>query len=483
MSNTGSAFFPTAIEIVTRAIDHDTAGEYEKALPLYDSALEWFMKGLRHEKNPATKESITKRVTKYMERAEELQKKVTSNSAATSAGSGSGGVASALPAFELEKYFALHEFSAKYLLGCSDAESIQMKYLLSLADEECKQLWDDLELGYTESRGLPLLNAEIAQLYKACHGTHVLGFAGAEEGIYATMKAILTKSPHDHCIVITPCYQSLKAIPASLCPNMSCLDLCLEDNWSLDIDALTALVIPGQTKLIVMNFPHNPTGSVLPRKTLDAVINLCRRNGIWLFSDEVYRGIERDPQDLNPPVVSLYEKGISLGVMSKAYGLAGLRIGWIVCTDMNMLDEISNVKHYLSICNSCSSEVLALIALRNANTILGRNLAITKENLQHINEFFENWKGCFSWVEPKGGCCGYVRYLLKGKMTLAELADVLITKYNILIIPGDMFPTAAMDGERDGIDSKNHFRLGFGRSNFKEALDALCAALREILVT
>ena len=101
-------------------------------------------------------------------------------------------VPSALPAFELEKYFALHEFSAKYLLGCSDAESITMNYLLSLADEECRTLWNNVSLGYTESRGLPQLNAEIAKLYRGCHASHVLGFAGAEEGIYASMKAILT---------------------------------------------------------------------------------------------------------------------------------------------------------------------------------------------------------------------------------------------------------------------------------------------------
>ena len=389
---------------------------------------------------------------------------------------------SALPAFELEKYFALHEFSAKHLLGCSDAESLSMMHLLSLADLECRKLWDELRLGYTESRGLPQLNEEIAKLYRGCHASHVLGFAGAEEGIYASMRAILSKSTNNHCIVITPCYQSLKAIPESLCPDTSCLDLRIDDDWSLDVDALAALIRPGQTKLIVMNFPHNPTGTVLPRKTLDEVIGLCRRNGVWLFSDEVYRGLERDPELQNPPVATLYEKGISLGVMSKSYGLAGLRIGWIVCTDVDMLDSISNVKHYLSICNSCTSEILALIALRNADSILERNVEITRANLQFVRSFMNNWKGVFSWVEPKGGCCGYVRYLLRGKMSLQELGKILITKYNILIIPGDMFPSAGNNKDDDSIDAKNHFRLGFGRLNFKEDLDALCMALREILV-
>ena len=379
-----------------------------------------------------------------------------------------------LPLFSLENYFAKYEFNTKYLLCCSDAETFSMEYLLSIADSECLKLWGSLKLNYTETKGFPLLNQEISNIYKpykSCEANNILCFAGAEEGIYATMKGIL--NINDHVIIVTPCYQSLQSIPMNLCAETSSIDLSIDYNWNLDIHKLTGLIRPN-TKMIIINFPHNPTGSVISSEILDRLILLARKHNIWIFSDEVYRGIESDPKNLRSPVVSLYEKGISLGVTSKSFGLAGLRIGWIVMQDINMLNHISNVKHYLSLCNSAPSEILALIALRNKDVLLERNTRLAKSNQILFEEFLDNWKGVFSWVPPKGGCVGFVKYCLKGKLTLKELAEVLIREYGILILPGEHFPSHE-------IDISDHFRLGFGRENFKEALAAFQEALLSIL--
>jgi len=189
----------------------------------------------------------------------------------------------------------------------------------------------------------------------------------------------------------------------TICASTSTIDLDSKD-WSLDLDALESLIRPN-TKLIAINFPHNPTGAILPAESLERLVHMCRKHSIWLFSDEVYRGLQYTADEI-PPVAAIYEKGISLGVVSKALGLAGLRIGWIVCSDLAALKDIANVKHYLSICNSAPSEILALIALRNQNIILQDNTSIAVDNLALFEVFLARWTAVFSWVKPKGACCG-----------------------------------------------------------------------------
>lgn len=293
-----------------------------------------------------------------------------------------------LPPFDLELYFAQHEFTAKYLLGLSDAQTSTMSSIVALADEECKELWENLSLGYTETKGLPSLNSEILKIYRSCDKRHIHCFAGAEEGIFVAMTALL--APGDHCIVITPCYQSLRSIPERLGAEVGFCNL--DENWNLNLQLLEGMIQPN-TKLIVINFPNNPTGAMLTQIEMNDLVLLARRNSIWIFSDEVYRGLEYSEEEQLLPCATVYEKGISLGVMSKALGLAGLRIGWIVCTDTDFISKISNTKHYLSICNSGPSEVLALIALRNEAAILRRNREIILRNKRLFEEFLDSWKG------------------------------------------------------------------------------------------
>ena len=414
----------------------------------------------------------------------------------------------ALDEFSLEVYFARHEFSAKcgrpgieardcrlwsrfsgrrYLLCCSDAETFKMSEILALADDEAAELWENLALGYTEAPGLPLLRAEIAkQLYgqgsTPLSAAHVHCFAGAEEGIYACMRALLV--PGDHVVVVTPAYQSLVSIAQAAVRSderggvgISLVDLEVrQGRWVLPIEQLRASIRP-ESKMVVVNFPHNPTGALLTGAEQLEVVELCRKHDLYLFSDEVYRGLERDPAERLPPACTLYAKAFSLGVMSKSLGLAGLRVGWLASQDTDALQRIAGLKHYLSICNSAPSEILSLIALRSHDRLLERNNAIVSENLRLVETFLREWADHFDWIPPAGGCVGFMRFKdhRDGGVTLEQLAEALVTTHGCLILPGLHFPS------QDAAAYRSFFRFGIGRKNFGECLEQLDQALKKEL--
>src|SRR5512146_488399 len=236
-----------------------------------------------------------------------------------------------LPPFKLERYFARYEFSADYLFSASDCESLRLDELLALADDESRRLWDELSLGYTESPGHPLLRAEIARSYPGLSPEDVLVMA-PEEAIYIFMRTML--APGDEVVVVSPAYQSLYEVARAIGCRVIPWPLALtEKGWAADLDLLKRL-LTARTRLLVINFPHNPTGCLVSRPELDAILELAAGQGVYVFSDEMYRLLEFDPLRRRlPPVCTLYERGISLAGMSKVYGLPGLRIGWLAAPD------------------------------------------------------------------------------------------------------------------------------------------------------
>ncbi|RED52198.1 aminotransferase class I/II-fold pyridoxal phosphate-dependent enzyme [Aestuariispira insulae] len=362
--------------------------------------------------------------------------------------------------FELEDHFAKWEFSAKYHMTASDMQSFAIPELLAMASDEDRAAFKNLYLGYTETFGLPALRTEIANTYDNCQAEDILCLAGAEEGVYAAMRVMLEKG--DHAIVVVPNYQAAETVPLEIC-DVTGVALDEDDNWSLDIDAVRAAIRPN-TKLVSINFPQNPTGAVLARDRFDALIDLCRDHGLWLFSDEVYRGVERDPAIRLPQVADVYEKGLSLNVMSKAYGLPGLRVGWIACRDRGMLKEIERYKHYLSICNSAPSERLALIALKARDRILERNCALLAGNVEKLDAFFAEFPDLFDWQRPDGGCVAFPRY--KGPGSTDEFCDRLVEKSGVLLLPPRLYHSDLLPVKYD------RFRVGFGRANIDEGLAA-----------
>ncbi len=358
--------------------------------------------------------------------------------------------------FKLEEYLARYEFSAKYLLCCSDAETFSMSDIVKMATADDLKLWDNLNLSYTESPGLPILRETIAkELYDGLNIDNIMMFAGAEDGIFCALHTLIESG--DHVIVLTPCYQSLFEIPKLKGALISEIPLREENNWRIDLTEIKNALKPN-TKCIAINFPHNPTGQVIEEEELKGLIDICKERGIWIFSDEVYRLLGKPNNSWAPPAACLYDKALSLGVMSKAFGMAGLRIGWIACQDKAMLKKIEHMKHYTSICNSAPSEILSLITLSNKDKILERNNKIVENNLKLLDQFFIDYAHLFEWVRPQGGCVGFVNY--KGPESIDSFCDRLVKEKNVLLLPASVY-------NHEG----NHFRIGFGRKNMPESLN------------
>jgi aspartate/methionine/tyrosine aminotransferase len=361
--------------------------------------------------------------------------------------------------FALERYFARWEFAVEHLLCASDVQAMPMADLLALADDETRSLWDRLTLGYTESPGHPLLRREIASLYDGLlDAEDVLVFAGAEEAIFCLANVML--GPGDHSIVTWPGYQSLYEVARATGADVTLHELREESGWAIDIAALRRQITPA-TKLIVVNAPHNPTGMLPDRATFDAVVAIADEAGVHLLVDEVYRFLEFDEGDRLPTGADASERGISLGVMSKSFAMAGLRIGWLATRDRELLARCASFKDYTTICSAAPSEVLALIGLRAREAVLARSREIVAANLDRLDAFFDEWADRFGWVRPRGGSVGFPRLTVPG-VAIDDWAADLVEAEGVLLLPASQFGYGG-----------NHFRLGFGRTDLSEALARL----------
>ena len=363
--------------------------------------------------------------------------------------------------FALERYLAVHEFSAPSLLCTSDCESQTVEDLLSLGGGSMEE-FGRLNLGYTESPGSPALREEIAGLYTTIEPEEIIVFSGAEEAIFVTLQALLDKE--STAIVQTPCYQSLSEIPRSTgCRVIPWVMEEKDNNWTHG-PAMQTISGHGKTVRII-NTPHNPTGHLFTRDEMDTLAENANQAKSHLFSDEVYRFLEYRPSDHLPGAADLFDKGVSVGVMSKAFGLAGLRIGWIATHDAELRSRILAMKDYTTICNSAPSEYLATAALRVKEKLLARNLGIIKENLSLLNGFFARHTETFSWVPPRAGATCFPR--LNQGSSEAFCQD-LLEKNGVLLLPSTVF------GFGDA-----HFRVGFARKDMPLALAGLEQYLNE----
>lgn len=354
--------------------------------------------------------------------------------------------------FRLERYFARHEFSAPYLLCASDCESMTLGDLLALEPGAARR-FESLWLGYTEAQGHPELRSAISGLYESVTADQVLVHAGAEEAIFNFMNTTL--DPGDHVIVHAPYYQSLGEVAFAIGAGVSKWQGDPEQGWQLDLDVLKEL-ITNRTKVVVVNFPHNPTGFLPSPEFVRELSALSEKHGFIIFSDEVYRGLEIDPSDRLPGIADINNRAVSLGVMSKTYGLAGLRIGWITTRNSRLLNDIAAFKDYTTICSSAPGEFLAALALRNADVIVKRNLDIIRKNLDCLDAFFETREDKFNWYRPKAGSVAFPA-LRKGSVD--EFCRELVEKAGVLLLPGTLYE-----------NNLNSFRVGFGRKNMPEAL-------------
>src|SRR5262249_21461101 len=238
--------------------------------------------------------------------------------------------------------------------------------------------------GYIESVGASELREVISGMYRGIKFTDVLVMGATEEGIFVLYHALL--SPGDHVIVETSCYESALEIVRSTGAQVSEWRRRFEDGWAHDLSALEKLLRPN-TKIIYINTPHNPTGLLMQRGIFEKLIALAASRGIIVFCDEVYRELEHDSASRLPAACEIYERAVSLGSMSKTYGLPGLRLGWLASKDADVLQRCLELKYYTSICSSAPSEFLSALALRHRGVLIQRNRQIVLRNLPQLDAF------------------------------------------------------------------------------------------------
>ena len=359
-----------------------------------------------------------------------------------------------LTPFRIERWYDRYEFTTEPMLSSSDCESVTVSDLLAL-EPDARERLETMRLGYTEVPGSSELRAAVAALYERTPADAVVGLAAAEEGILAVEHAVL--GPGDHAVVETPCYESALALARSTGATVDHWRRTYADGWAHDLDALRKLVRAG-TKLVYVNTPHNPTGLQMPRAVLDTVVELCADAGAVLFCDEVYRELEHDPSDRLPAACDLYERAVSLGSVSKTYGLPGLRTGWIACRDDALRDAIVAIKLYTTICSSGPSELLSAIGLRNRDRLVERNRRLVLENLELADRFVEEHADIVDWVRPSASPIGFPRLRVPDTQVFCER---LAAEAGVLLLPGEVY------------DEPGHVRFGLGRLGTAEAFARL----------
>jgi aspartate/methionine/tyrosine aminotransferase len=361
--------------------------------------------------------------------------------------------------FAIERFYERWEFRAELMLSSSDCESLSVKDLLAL-EPDAEERLRELDLGYTEVPGSLELRTAVAGRYQRTQPEDVLTLAAAEEGIFIAYHALL--GPGDHVVVEAPCYGSAIEVARSTGADVSPWQRRYEEGWTYDLEALERLLRP-ETKLIYLNSPHNPTGTQMPRATLERIVELASDRSIVLFSDEVYRGLEHDPADRLPAACDLYDHALSLNTVSKAYGLPGLRIGWLASRDGDLIDRIRELKLYTTICSSAPSELLVALALRHGEELVERSRQLILANLPLLDAFLERREDLFEWIRPTAGPIGFPR--AKGDFDVQAWCEQTAAEANVLLLPGAVY------------EQPRHVRLGFGRANLPQAVERLDAYL------
>jgi aspartate/methionine/tyrosine aminotransferase len=357
--------------------------------------------------------------------------------------------------FRIEQYFARYEFTAQYMLSSSDAESRSVAELLEFepqARSELEALW----LGYTEVPGASSLREAVAQLYQQISLDEVRVLSSAEECIFVAYHALIGSA--DHVIVESPHYESAQELARSTGAQVSVWERHFEEGWAHDLAALERLIRPN-TRMIYIASPSNPLGLLMRSDIQQAVAELARGRNIILLCDEVYRELEHDPATRLRAACDLYENAISIGSMSKSYGLAGLRLGWLASRNQRLLERCNDLRMYTSICSSAPSEFLAALALRNRDHLLRRNLGIVHQNLPLLYQFLDRHDSLFDLVKPDASTICLPRLNIRGDVT--GFCERLVAATSVMLLPGSVY------------DLPRFIRIGYGRANMPAALQRL----------
>ncbi len=365
--------------------------------------------------------------------------------------------------FETEHFFAEFEFKTPYLLCSSDCESVTISGLLELAGQTLEDL-GEVHLGYTESQGNPVLRAAIAATYNSVDANEVMVLGSPIEGIYLAARALL--QPGDEVVVLTPAYDALVNLFEHVVGQGNVKRWAfraVKQSWSLDLDELLSLISP-RTRLLVVNFPHNPTGYLPSPEMQEELLEIVESNDLQVFYDEMYFGLVHAGTTPNPSAADVSDRAIVLSGLSKTYGLPGLRCGWLVVRDESVRANLMNWKFYTSICPPAPVESLALAALSVLDKLRDLNIKRIAGNLDLTDAFFSRWPDLFEWRRPMAGSTALVGFDVP---SVSAIAPVVARDAGVLIHPA---VTLYSDDQ--------HMRLGFGRENFGVGLGRFEAWLK-----
>ncbi len=364
--------------------------------------------------------------------------------------------------FELERIQSTWEHVVDYNLAESGVHPLSLHEILS--SEELEEI-SKMRLGYSQTNGTPELRDAISKLYPGTKIENILVTNGSSEANF-----LLTWSsiePGDEVIFMLPNYMQIWGLLNCFGAKVKPLYLKESLNWAPDLEELKSLV-SRETKLIIVTNPNNPTGAVLSEEAMEIIIELADKVGAWIFSDEVYQGAELEG-DFTPSFWAKYDKVAVVSGLSKAYGLPGLRIGWIVGPE-DLIDKLWHYHDYTTIAPTALSDWIARVALSpgNREKIINRNRSILKKNFSLLNSWFKKQNGVFHSIPPKAGAITFVRYHLNINST--QLVNKLIHEKSVLIAPGDHF------------DMDYYLRFGFGveEHHLMEALSLIEETIREI---
>jgi aspartate/methionine/tyrosine aminotransferase len=347
--------------------------------------------------------------------------------------------------FGVEIWMNQRETTCRYNLAETCVDSVTVDKLLALAGRDAASLAAELapvRLGYGAIEGSERLRTAIAALYESATADDVLVTHGAIGANHLVYEALV--EPGDVVVSITPTYQQHTAIPASLGAEVRELRLREEDGWLPDLDELRRLA--AGARLIALVNPGNPTGALLPVATIDAIAGIAAAQGAWILADEVYRGLDQDGEGTSPSFVDRYPKTLGVGSMSKAFSLAGLRLGWIVAP-AEVREPVSRHRDYSVISVGMVDDLLAALALEHAPAMLERSRAIVRGNLALLDAWVAE-EPRISYVRPRSGTTAFLRYDAPGVSSEA-FCTALLDDEGVLLVPGAAF------------DREGYVRLGY----------------------